>query len=149
MKKEIKYIFVSFISMFLFISLSGFLFDDEQEYITFDDLPQEAKGFVNDYFKNYEIVRITRRGLYSVIFKGGSSINFNSKGGWESVVGNRNTIPTDFIEKNILDVIKNKYPDANVMSIYKQSKGYTFRLNNGFEVTVDLNANITKTKKYS
>lgn len=149
MNKKTKYAFISFIGMFLFISLSGFLFDDEQEYVTFDELPSESKTFLNDYFKNYEIVRITRRGLYSVIFKGGSSINFNSKGGWESIVGNRNILPTDFIEKNILNAIKDKYPEAGVMSIYKKSKSYTFRLNNGFEVTVDLKANITKTKKYN
>ena len=91
-----------------------------------------------------------------VIFKGGSSINFNRKGEWTSIIGNRKIIQIStaekFIDSKIMNIIKNKY--TNINNIYKRSKGYDkrskgyeFKVDNAYYIYIDYDGNILKTKK--
>ena len=84
-----------------------------------------------------------------VIFKGGSSINFNIKGEWTSIIGNRKIIQIStaekFIDSKIMNIIKNKYTSIN--NIYKRSKGYEFKVDDAYYIYIDYDGNILKTKK--
>ncbi|WP_258222352.1 PepSY-like domain-containing protein [Brachyspira hampsonii] len=86
---------------------------------------------------------------YIVIFKGGSSINFNRKGQWTSIIGNRKTIAIStaekFIDAKIINIIKSKYKTIN--NIYKKSKGIEFKADDKEYIYIDYEGNIIKIKK--
>lgn len=143
-----KKIFLIFLCLFVAANSSIFEDKDGQEYVRYEDLPKKAKDFISEYFKDYEVVKATRTGFYNVVFKGGSSINFNIKGEWTSVIGNSHAIPVSFIDEKILKAITSKYGGVKIMSISKKSKGYRVKLDNKTEFDIDFNANITKTRNY-
>ncbi|ELV04688.1 hypothetical protein H263_14747 [Brachyspira hampsonii 30599] len=82
-------------------------------------------------------------------FKGGSSINFNIRGEWTSIIGNRKIIQIStaekFIDDKIMNIIKKKYTSIN--NIYKRSKGYEFKVDDKEYIYIDYEGNIIKIKK--
>ena len=112
-------------------------------------LPQKARNFIETYFSDYYLFKVTFNSSYSAVFKGGSSINFNTKGEWTSIIGNRKIIQIStaekFIDSKIMNIIKNKY--TNINNIYKRSKGYEFKVDNAYYIYIDYDGNILKTKK--
>ncbi|AUJ49564.1 hypothetical protein [Brachyspira hyodysenteriae] len=69
------------------------------DILSLKSLPQKAREFIETYFSDYYVFKVTFNSSYSAVFKGGSSINFNTKGEWISVIGNGNEIPFNIIEK--------------------------------------------------
>ena len=146
---NIKFYFL--ISILYIVSSSFIFFDDERniQFVPYTSLPNNIQEFVNTYFNEYEVYSAAVSTHYMVIFKGGSSINFNRKGEWTSIIGNRKIIQIStaekFIDSKIMNIIKNKY--TNINNIYKRSKGYEFKVDNAYYIYIDYDGNILKTKK--
>ncbi|WPC23537.1 PepSY-like domain-containing protein [Brachyspira hyodysenteriae] len=148
-KYNIKFYFLILI---LYIVSSSFIFFDDggnMKFIPYTSLPDNIQEFVNTYFSEYEVHSAAVSSHYIVIFKGGSSINFNRKGEWTSIIGNRKIIPINiaskFIDAKIMNIIKNKYTTIN--NINKKSKGYEFKVDDAYYIYIDYEGNILKTKK--
>ncbi|WP_083249427.1 PepSY-like domain-containing protein [Brachyspira hampsonii] len=146
--KTISYILI----IFIYLTSSSFLFFDNDRninFIPYTSLPLNIQEFVNTYFKDYEIHSAAVSTHYIVIFKGGSSINFNRKGEWTSIIGNRKTIAIStaekFIEAKIINIIRSKYKTIN--NIYKKSKGIEFKADDKEYIYIDYEGNIIKIKK--
>ena len=60
------------------------------DIIPYKKLPEKARNFIETYFSDYYVFKVTFSSSDSVVFKGGSSINFNTKGEWDSIIGNGN-----------------------------------------------------------
>ncbi|WP_300717952.1 PepSY-like domain-containing protein, partial [uncultured Brachyspira sp.] len=77
------------------------------DIIPYEKLPDKAKDFLEKYFSSYYIFKVTFSSSYNAVFKGGSSVNFNAKGEWSSIIGNGNEIPLEiiykFAEDNIIE----------------------------------------------
>ena len=123
------YLFLLFLSFFS----SGYIFfDDDSNFtmIPYERLPDISKEFIENNFNAYTVHNTMMSHHYIVVFKGGSSIQFNFKGEWINIIGNRNIITFEtaskFIPSNIINTIKSKYSKIN--SIYKKSKGYQFKV---------------------
>lgn len=117
-------------------------------------LPQKARNFIETYFSDYYLFKVTFNSSYSAVFKGGSSINFNTKGEWTSIIGNGNEIPLNIvekfaedniIEKDVLKTIKEKYESINIYRIIKRKNKYEMLINNNI-ITIDIEGNILKIK---
>ncbi|WP_020004296.1 PepSY-like domain-containing protein [Brachyspira innocens] len=148
MKRNIYYILI----VFIYLTSSSFLFfDDERNinFIPYTSLPINIQEFVNKYFNDYKVYSASVSSQYTVIFEGGSSINFNRKGEWTSVIGNRQTIAIStaekFIDSKIINIIKSKYKTIN--NIYKRSKGIEFKADDKEYIYIDYEGNIIKIKK--
>ncbi|MBW5411335.1 hypothetical protein E6A50_13290, partial [Brachyspira hampsonii] len=116
MQRNVFYIFILFIYM---ISSSFLFFDGDRNinFIPYTSLPLNIQEFVNKYFNEYEVYSAAVSSHYIVIFKGGSSINFNIRGEWTSIIGNRKIIQIStaekFIDDKIMNIIKKKYTSIN------------------------------------
>ncbi|WP_304354326.1 PepSY-like domain-containing protein [Brachyspira innocens] len=148
MQRNLFYICV----IFIYIASSSFIFFDDDRninFIPYTSLPINIQEFVNKYFNEYKVYSASVSSQYTVIFEGGSSINFNRKGGWTSVIGNRKTISIStaekFIEAKIINIIKSKYKTIN--NIYKRRKGIEFKADDKEYIYIDYEGNIIKIKK--
>ena len=152
MKNIINNIKFYFLILALYMICSSFIFFDEEsniQFIAYTYLPDNIQEFVNTYFNEYEVYSAAVSSHYMVIFNGGSSINFNRKGEWIAVIGNRKTIPIQtaekFIDSKIINIIKQKY--TNINSIYKRRKGIEFKVDDAYYIYIDYEGNILKIKK--
>lgn len=69
------------------------------DIISSKNLPQKARNFIETYFSDYYVFKVIFNSSYSAVFKGGSSVNFTSRGEWTSIIGNGNEIPLNIVEK--------------------------------------------------
>ncbi len=124
------------------------------DILSYNKLPEKARNFIETYFSDYYLFKVTFNSSYSAVFKGGSSINFNTKGEWTSIIGNGNEIPLNIvekfaedniIEKDVLKTIKEKYESINIYRIIKRKNKYEMLINNNI-ITIDIEGNILKIK---
>lgn len=113
--------------------------------ITKDKLPLSAQEFISSNFsqKTIDYVTVDKEFLskdYKVKFTDRSEIEFDSKGKWTEVDGNKSPIPTSFIHKDILTHIKEKFPQHDIVKIgIKRHGRYEVELSNGLELEFNSN----------
>ena len=124
------------------------------DIIPYKKLPEKAKNFIETYFNDYYVFKTVFISSYSVIFKGGSSINFNLKGEWTSIIGNGNEIAfsiieklaeDNIIEKEVINTIKEKYDSFTIYRIIKKKNKYEIEIDNN-NVIIDIKGSILKNK---
>lgn len=124
-------------AFFLFIGISS---NAQESIITKNELPKTAQKFVSDYFAKSTIdyVKMDKETFstdYKVKFTDGSEIEFDSKGEWTEIDGNKTVIPTGFIQKSILTYVKEKFPNTQIVKIEKGRFGkQEVKLSNGLEL---------------
>ena len=111
--------------------------DDQNEMetvITLNDLPSAAKSFLNKYFPNYEIVKITKDieddiTIYEVDLQDGYEVVFNAEGEWTQVEAPYGkTIPTGFIPQQVLDTLNQRFAGYGINEINSTGQGYKVEL---------------------
>ena len=143
MKKNLK-LFISVVSLMM---LSTLILTAEDMPIQANQLPQNAQNFVKTNFPNDQIVYAEQdRQSYKVELASGIEIDFDKTGNWTDVSGNKRPIPTQFIPGQILNAVKAKYPQIEVLDISKEYNGYKLKLSNNREVYVSNNGQITGDK---
>ncbi|MEI0517469.1 PepSY-like domain-containing protein [Brachyspira murdochii] len=124
------------------------------DIIGYKKLPQKAKNFIEKYFNDYYIFKTVFTSSYSVVFKGGSYVNFTSRGEWTSIIGNGNEIAfsiieklaeDNIIEKEVINTIKEKYDNFTIYRIIKKKNKYEIEIDNNI-VIIDTKGNILKNK---
>ena len=112
----------------------------QESIITKNELPASAQKFINKYFANSTVdyVKKDKEILstdYKVRFTNGVELEFDSDGVWTEIDGNKNEIPTGFINKNIVSYVNAKFQQTKIMKIEKGRFGkYEVRLLNGLEL---------------
>ncbi|OEJ14845.1 hypothetical protein BFL38_08395 [Brachyspira hampsonii] len=143
MKKKLK-LFISIVSLMM---LSSLILTAEDMPIQANQLPQNAQTFVKTNFPNDQIVYAEQdRQSYKVELASGIEIDFDKSGNWTDVAGNNRPIPTQFIPAAILNAVKTKYPQIEVLDISKEYNSYKLKLSNNREVYVSNNGQITGDK---
>ena len=111
--------------------------DDQNEMetvVTLNDLPSAAKSFLNKYFPNYEIVKITKDieddiTIYEVDLQDGYEVVFNAEGEWTQVEAPYGkTIPTGFIPQQVLDTLNQRFAGYGINEINSTGQGYKVEL---------------------
>lgn len=124
----------------LFLGLAcGLSANAQKTAIAKTNLPVAAQTFLKTHFSGIEPASIiedkeTFSKDYKVHFANNIEVEFDSKGNWEEVDGNHNTIPTTLIPKGILSYTKTNYPNIAVTKIDKGKWGYEVNLSNGLEL---------------
>ncbi len=133
-----KNLITSIITAFMIIT--GFAANAQETIISKNELPKEAQKFISKYFlkTNIDYVKKDKETFstnYTVRFTDGKEVDFDSKGKWTEVDGNKNPIPTSFINNNIKTYVKEKFPNTSITKINKGSFGsQEVKLSNGLEL---------------
>lgn len=123
--------------------------EKEDQMVSKDSLPKEAKTFLSTYFADYEIVTVTkefgkfRADGYNVFLKPSGIIEFDRHGSWESVEidnfiiaeGIISVIPEEIIPDATLAYVKSTFVDNIIVGISKERYGYNIELRNGLEIS--------------
>lgn len=114
-----------------------------------EPLPEKISDFLSTHFSNvkvafYKIERnILRIESYDVILTDGTDLEFDRRGNWLEIDGEKNALPLTVIQTPILSYIKERFPDNYVVSLDKKKNNkLEVQLNNGWELLFDEEFNI-------
>lgn len=93
-----------------------------QKKIDVSELPSGATEFIKKHFPKTTIETAKKdredgeKG-YEVILSDGTEVEFWKDGKWREVDGNKKPIPTDFIDRSIVDYVTKNYPNNKITHI--------------------------------
>lgn len=126
------------LSVCLFAVL-GIVKADHDQPININQLPKKSQEFITQYFPKNEVsyAKMEKEFLdkkYEVVFVNGEKIEFGKSGEWEKVDCKFSVIPAAIIPQAIKDHVAKQYPQATVLKIERDSKGYEVNLSNKLEL---------------
>lgn len=133
------------------ISLTLFSCSEDDEKISFSQLPSQAQSFISVYFNGVNISRIEKEnggGEYKVYLSNGFNLEFYSNGEWKEVDGGNQVLPAqllaDLIPAEALAFVAYNYPNNAIVDIEKQVFGYGIEINTSpnTELHFDMNGNV-------
>ena len=107
--------------------------------IPVDLLPEEAKKFVETMFPGQTISYATLdkdffSKTYEVRLDNFVDIEFDKNGTWDKVECNYIAVPADLVPASIAGYVKNHFPNAKIVKIDKERRGYEVKLSNKLEL---------------
>lgn len=124
--------------------LTTFTASAQKRNITLKELPATAQTFIKTHFPNQATSYIIEdKGMlkteYKVMLTEGTEIEFDGKGNWEEIDGNKNAIPNSVLTKTIASYIAANYKGQGVEKFEKERWGYKVELLNGLDLEFDNN----------
>jgi hypothetical protein len=124
--------------------LSGFTANAQKKNITIKELPANAQTFLSKNFpKQTATYAIEDKGMistdYEIMLSNGVEIEFDSKGNWEDIDGNKTALPESILPKAIADYVNKNYKGQGVEKIEKEGWGYKVEFLNDLELKFDNN----------
>lgn len=102
-----------------------------------EELPSDAKTFLNVYFAESQIENVIQEDLtndYEVLTEDGKEFDFDSEGRWKAVNCHSECVPSPLIPREILNQVAKAYgPTTQIVWIQRKSRGYKVLLSNGVE----------------
>ena len=125
----------------IFLSFSAF---GQERTITINELPSTAQTIISKNFPNQAASYVEEdKGImntdYKVLLTGGTEIEFDGKGNWEEIDGNKKAIPNTVLPQKITSYVASNYKGQGVEKIEKESWGYQIELLSGLEIEFDNN----------
>lgn len=123
---------------------------EPEKTISYDELPEGAKSFLDDYFYDYEVMRVGEETvrdiiLYQVTLDGDFIVEFNYSGEWLQVTAPENTaIPNiGFIPEVIRQSLNYNYSGYGVRQINKEGDtGYKIELVTGVNLYYNMSGEL-------
>lgn len=122
----------------------------QKKVLEFAQLPKTAQTFVNSHFNKQPVSLVTSEKEtlspieYKVVLQNGTEIEFDQKGNWTEVDGNKTAIPEKIIPAAILAHVKKSFPNNGITQISKERRGYDVELSNGLDLDFDLQGKFLK-----
>ena len=123
--------------LIVFTASSAFAND---KVITFSQLPAKSQKFVKTFFPQEDVLTVTEeteylvQKEYTVIFRDGAKIEFDSDGEWEKVDTRTKPVPVKLVPNSILNHVKKSFPNTFVKEIKKSRNKYEVEISNGLEL---------------
>lgn len=118
--------------------------------ISINDLPAQAKEFVDAHFKGTKVVQVEKEALvgilksYKVIFENGVKVEFTKKGDWKEIESRTGKLPNSVVPEKIRKHITSEFPKAVILEIEKKNKGYDVEISNGLTLQFALNGDFKR-----
>ena len=113
---------------------------DNDQVITFDQLPASAQALHKQYFGDKVPLVITMDwDDYTIIYESGEKVEFDKQGNWKEIECKRSIVPQKLIPNQIKTHVKATFPEATIIGIDRNHLGYEVKLNNGLEIEYTLN----------
>ncbi|MDE5612665.1 MAG: PepSY-like domain-containing protein [Odoribacter sp.] len=132
MKQLIAFI----ICLFVF---SGIAKSDNNRPISVNELPKKSQDFIQQFFPGNAIAyskmeKEFRDKNYDVVLANGEKIEFDKNGEWKEVDCKFSAVPDAIVPKQIKDYLAQQFPQAKVLKIERETKGYEVKLDNQLEI---------------
>jgi len=136
--------------------IAGLLFglsaNAQKTVIKKEALPANAQTFLKAHFgsKKPSYILEDKEILsteYKVKYDNKIEIEFDKKGNWKEVDGNRDKIPSSIIPKKIASYVKTNFRKEKIIKIEIGTFGYEAKLTNGLELKFNLKGDFTKIDK--
>ncbi len=118
--------------------------DDKEAAITFNQLPEAAQTFINQYYAGDVVTYIERESkngktTYDVHLKSGTEIEFDATGEWTEVdAPSQQYVPDAIVPDAIKQYVTTNFPAYGINEISKRTDGgYEIELTSGLELQFD------------
>ena len=103
-------------------------------------LPAQAQSFLNEHFADAKISYVKHDTdfldrAYEVMLADGTKIEFSQKGNWEEVDCRYSEVPAAVIPVPIAKFVAENHPDARILKIERDRRGYEVKLSNRVELS--------------
>ena len=127
------------------LSLTALASDDKP--IAVEKMPQKAQQFIRQHFagKSVALAKVESELLnksYDVIFTNGDKVEFDKSGNWTKLDCEYSEVPAAVVPEGIRQYVAKQYPDARILKIEKERKGYEVELSNGWDIKFDRSLNV-------
>lgn len=131
----------------LFVALSNVNADERDRVITKEQLPTAAQSLLTTHFSGLKISLVKEdcefiSRNYEVIFTDGTKVEFTRNGEWKELDCRKSAVPAALIPASIKNFVTERYPDAKILQIDRDSNDYEVKLSNKLELTFDKKYNI-------
>lgn len=132
-----KIILMMFCSIAIVQSSSA---DNDIETTDTSRLPAHSREFIRQHFPevNISYIKIENSlfgiSSYDVILENGFDLEFDKRGEWTEIDGQRLSVPEKIVPTAISDYQKKHFPNQRIVSIEKDSHGYDVQLSNDLEI---------------
>lgn len=121
-------------------ALLGLAKADNDQSISITQLPKKSQEFIAQHFSKNEVsyAKLEKEFLdkkYEVVFVNGEKIEFDKNGEWEKVDCKFSVVPEIIVPQSIKDYVTKQYPQAKILKIERDTKGYEVKLSNKLELT--------------
>ena len=108
---------------------------DHDQVITFDQMPEVAQAFHKQFFANkVPLVVTVDWDDYTIRYESGEKVEFDKQGNWKEIDCRSSLVPVELIPEQIKANIQATFPNAIILKIDRNRRGYEVKLNNGLEV---------------
>ncbi len=129
-----------FILIALVLTISLPLQADNDQVITFDQLPATAQAMLKTHFeKKIPLVITSDWDDYKVMYQSGEKVEFDKKGNWRDIECKTSLVPVELIPEQIKANVNATFPGASITEIDRDRRGYSVKLNNGMELEYNKN----------
>ena len=134
-----KKLVLAVVAMF---AMSTMVMADNDKPVQVNQLPAAAQTFLNTYFKDVKVALATQdtelfSKSYDVVFNNGDKVEFDKSGEWTEVRCRQTGVPAQIVPAAIAEYVKTTYPDAQILQIERDSRGWEIKLSNRWEITFD------------
>lgn len=117
--------------------------DDNEKFISYEDLPVGAKQFITNNFGSDNILTVEydrdiKGAEYEVKFNNGAEVNFDKNGNWDEISVPSGINP-DLVPEKVQTYVKAHHPHALIVSMDKDKREFDVDLNSGLELVFDTN----------
>lgn len=125
------------------LAFSGIAKSDNDRPISVSELPQKAQDFIQQFFTGNAVAYAKMEKTlwdknYDVVLANGEKIEFDKNGEWKEVNCKRSAVPDAIVPKQIKDYLAQQFPQAKVLKIEREAKGYEVKLDNQLEIKFNL-----------
>lgn len=102
---------------------------DDEKKIDYEDLPADARSFVETYFPGADIVSIIRekddgRKEYQVKLSDGTDMEFDENGAWKSIECYFRALPQGILPATVITKVNELHPEGCINGVDKELGGY-------------------------
>lgn len=120
---------------------------DDDKPVKVEQMPHRAQQFIKKHFSDNSIAIAKMESdlfskSYDVIFTNGDKVEFDKKGEWKEIDCKYSQVPMEIVPTAIKNYITKQYPDAKIVKIEKDDRGYEVKLATGWEVKFDKKLNV-------
>lgn len=121
--------------LFSNILLAGYI-------ISPNDLPKNIQDFIKNNFKAQIGICQKDDHSYEVYLSDGTELEFYLNGDYKEIESKITPLSYKILPDNIANIIKNQFPNTNILEIERKINVYKIKLNNGMKIYIDYNGTI-------
>ena len=122
--------------------------DNDEKHLDYNELPNVAKSFINNYFGNSEVRSAIKEYddltyHYEVYLTDGTKIEFKKNGEWREVENRVEGVPTSILPAGIVSYVQENYGSYFIVSA-ERDRQYDIELNNDLDLDFTLDGDFIR-----